>query len=191
MSRWSWRWQEALLLVVASALTLATRAEWLLAEGRTTAPRDFAPLLLLITAHAAFHVWLSLDRRRIDELILPAVALLQGLGVNLAFRLAPAAGPTSPDLAARQLAWALAGLVAAWAFVARPRATMLLRRYQYSAALVGAVLVALAMALGAPPRQAARGCGSGSGASASSPRRSRSWRWSSFWPAISTRAVSW
>ncbi len=75
-----------------------------------------------------------------DPLILPAVALLNGLGLVMIHRLDLASGT---DLVARQIAWTAVGLVLFIVTLWRVRDHRTLARYAYTCGFAGLVLLAL------------------------------------------------
>src|SRR5579863_5499318 len=71
---------------------------------------DLIPILGLIIALFAVNVITSFFFPKIDQVLLPLVGLMSGIGVMMATRLGPDVG--DPNLGTRQLAWVLIGLVA-------------------------------------------------------------------------------
>ncbi len=103
--------------------------------------RDLIPVLGLIAALAAMNMLLSFFFPRADQIILPLVGLLSGIGVLMALRLGPDVGDLL--LGTRQLAWVLFGLLICIATLSLLRNMNWLKRYKYTWALLGILLVAL------------------------------------------------
>ncbi len=79
-----------------------------------------------------------------DQLLLPLVAALAGLGLPAIERLAPALERLHPGygrLAARQVAYLAVGLVVLWYTAVHFRHRHLLRRYKYTLAVAGVALM--------------------------------------------------
>ena len=103
--------------------------------------RDLIPVLGLIAALAAMNMLLSFFFPRADQVLLPLVGLLSGIGVLMALRLGPDVGDSL--LGTRQLAWVLLGLLICIATLFLLRNMNWLKRYKYTWALLGILLVAL------------------------------------------------
>ena len=101
---------------------------------------DLIPVLGLIAALFAMNVLLSIFFPRADQVLLPLVGLLSGIGVLMATRLGPNVGDLL--LGTRQLVWVLLGLVICVATVFGLRNMNWLERYKYTWALLGILLVA-------------------------------------------------
>lgn len=99
------------------------------------------PALLLIGGFLLLHLALSLVGRGSDEIIVPLVFVLMGLGLALNQRVAPA-------LAGRQAVWLLVGLGILAAASCLPYPLRPLKRYRYSWAILGILLVALTLVAG-------------------------------------------
>jgi cell division protein FtsW (lipid II flippase) len=137
------RLRELLLLPFPILLTLAGFTLLGLAQtgGETT---DLRPALIFTTALLVVYVTLTLRGFAGDQLLLPLVATLTGLGLVLSYRLAPALAP-------RQLNWVLLGLGAMLLVALVPRDLRWLRRYRYTWAFLGLALVALTFLFGRYP----------------------------------------
>ncbi len=156
-----------LALLAGVAVTLVTGAASLGATerlraaqeaGRAVKTLDFTPpdpqgLLVYLGALLAVHLVLVIAGRRLDQVLLPAAAMLGGLGLLLMQRL-------PQDLVVQRLAGAEMGLgqlQLAWLLIALGVITMLavglrsdawLRTYKYTWAAVGIGLLALTFVLG-------------------------------------------
>jgi len=103
--------------------------------------RDLIPVFGLIVALILVNLLLSLFFPKADQLLLPLVGLMSGIGVLMALRLGPDVG--DPLLGIRQLVWVLLGLIVCMATVFGLRNMNWLKRYKYTWALLGIILVAL------------------------------------------------
>src|SRR5258708_16664874 len=103
--------------------------------------RDVIPVLGLIAALDSMNMLLSFFFPKADQVLLPLVGLLSGIGVLMALRLGPDVG--DPLLGTRQLAWVLFGLLICIVTLFLLRNMNWLKRYKYTWALLGILLVAL------------------------------------------------
>jgi cell division protein FtsW (lipid II flippase) len=139
-----WRGVELGLLPYPAALLLLGLA-WLTAnrDGRVDltglAAGAYFTLLLL-----AGHLWLCWRLPRSDQMLFPIAAGLVALGQLMITRLLP-------DLALRQAMWVTVGLVAMVAAASLLPSVIWLKRYRYSLAAFGLVLVLVTMVLGVDP----------------------------------------
>jgi cell division protein FtsW (lipid II flippase) len=137
-----------LLLFAMLLVTAYSAAAELGLTGRVTGGFWFAPLLLTLTFLAA-HVMLRFLAPYADPAILPAVALLNGLGVAFLRRLdlgralagKEASFPAFGGDGFRQLAWTIAALVVATVALIVIKDHRALSRYAYTLGLAGIVLV--------------------------------------------------
>lgn len=134
------RGEERRLLLLA--LALASAAGGLLAAARPeTAPALLVFLFLYASCFALAHLALTRLLPGADQLLLPLVALLVGLGLVTLFRLRPAT-------AWRQLGWTALGLVGAVGLPACLRTYHRLANYRYVAGVGGLLLVGLTLLFG-------------------------------------------
>ncbi|HEX6109146.1 MAG TPA: FtsW/RodA/SpoVE family cell cycle protein, partial [Ktedonobacteraceae bacterium] len=103
--------------------------------------RDLIPVFGLIVALILVNLLLSIFFPKSDQLLLPLVGLMSGIGVLMALRLGPDVGDQLLGL--RQLVWVLLGLIICMATVFGLRNMNWLKRYKYTWALLGIILVAL------------------------------------------------
>jgi len=141
-----------LLLAVAGALILGSLS---LGFTRTGSPSLAHPagLVVYLGALAAVHVALVVAGRRVDEVLLPAVGLLGGIGLLLAERLpqdlvVQQVGPASLGLAALQLIWLVLALAIVAVVAITVRSDRWLRLYKYTWAALGLGLLALTFVFG-------------------------------------------
>ena len=154
-TRASRRGLELLLLIFACLLaTLAGTSVVLAHDGHVTGAIGYygaAFFGLYLVAHLAIR-WLA---PAADPLLLPIMALINGVGLAVIYRLdlaqqdrATRLGKSAPpQVAALQLIWTLVGVVLLIAVLALIRDHRVLTRYTYTAGLLGLVLLAL---LGVP-----------------------------------------
>jgi cell division protein FtsW (lipid II flippase) len=102
---------------------------------------DLIPVFGMIAALIAVNLLLSIFFPKADQLLLPLVGLMSGIGVLMALRLGPDVGDLL--LGTRQLVWVILGLIICMATVFGLRNMNWLKRYKYTWALLGIFLVAL------------------------------------------------
>ena len=141
-----------LLLAVAAALALGNLSLGLTRTGSLTVV-DPAGLLIYLGALVAVHLALVTAGRRVDEVLLPTVGLLGGIGLLLAERLpqdlvVQRVGSTVLGLASLQLVWLILALAIAGVVAIAVRSDRWLRLYKYTWAAAGLGLLALTFVLG-------------------------------------------
>lgn len=146
-----------LLVLVALALLVGWFSLELgrrLADGSagpaTTGPAAAGPERVLVYLAALFvaHGSLSLSGRPSDEILLPTVGLLGGLGLLVMERLPQTLAGSLGGLAASQLVWLLVALTAMTGLGVLVRSDAWLRLYKYTWASVGIGLLLLTFAVG-------------------------------------------
>ncbi|HLI69201.1 MAG TPA: FtsW/RodA/SpoVE family cell cycle protein [Ktedonobacteraceae bacterium] len=164
IGRRHYRWRELWLLIVPFLILLLEMFQLPLAQYykssiSTSTQRipfstsilptvhDLIPILGLIAAVVVVHIALTIFFPKADQVIFPVVALLSGLGVLFALRNGPdlTRGP-DPNLGIKQLAWVLIGLVVFLVTLFGLRSMDWLRRYKYTWAVLGLVLVGVTLA---------------------------------------------
>jgi cell division protein FtsW (lipid II flippase) len=140
------RWTEFGLLVIAMAPLLSGIALLAVVWERPLADARFWPALRLMGVFALCHVVLTLAGFRGDQLLLPLIGALVGVGLLLVIRLVPSLGP-------RQFMWALIGSAVMLAVAVGPIEIRFLERYKYSCAALGIALVALTLVFGVDPNR--------------------------------------
>lgn len=149
----NYRWRELALFVIPFMLILLAMTQLLLANrdphssfSTKSLPtiHDLIPALGLIGVLVAVNILLSFTFPKADQMLLPLVGLLSGLGMLMATRLGPNIGV--PDLGSRQLIWVLIGIVACMTILFGLRNMGWLRRYKYTWAFLGILLVGLTLA---------------------------------------------
>jgi cell division protein FtsW (lipid II flippase) len=103
---------------------------------------NLIPILGLIAAVVGVHMLLSYRFSKADQMLFPIVALLSGLGVLLAIR---NGFSVDPNLGYKQLAWVLIGLVACLVVLFGLRNMDWLRRFKYTWAVIGVILVTITL----------------------------------------------
>src|SRR5206468_9647622 len=149
-----------LLVIVAIALIvgdLSLGATRLLKEAQLAGdqpPPDLAvlaaPAILVIYLIGLFavHGALVLAGRRTDQILLPTVGLLGGIGLLLMIRLPQDLAGRLGGLAQTQLLWLVIGLTIIGALAIAVRNDVWLRRYKYTWAAVGVGLLLLTFVFG-------------------------------------------
>lgn len=153
-----YRWKELGLLIIPFMILLLEMFQLPIAQlfqlkiksNQQTIPlsttllptlQDLIPVFGLIAALILVNMLLSAFFSKADQVLLPLVGLMSGLGVLMALRLGPEVG--DPVLGIRQLVWVLLGFVVCMATVFGLRNMNWLKRYKYTWALLGILLVAL------------------------------------------------
>jgi cell division protein FtsW (lipid II flippase) len=106
---------------------------------------DLIPILGLIAVIVGVHIVLTIFFPKSDQMLFPIVALLSGLGVLLALRTGPDAFPYDVNLGTKQLLWVIIGMVAFLITLFGLRSMDWLRRYKYTWAVLGLILVGITL----------------------------------------------
>ncbi|HLX41355.1 MAG TPA: FtsW/RodA/SpoVE family cell cycle protein [Ktedonobacteraceae bacterium] len=148
----NYRWRELSLYIIPFLIILLEMTQLLLANldphssfSTKSLPtiHDLIPALGLIGVLLAVNILLSFTFPKADQMLLPLVGLLSGLGMLMATRLGPDVGV--PSLGSRQLIWVIIGIVACIATLFILRNMNWLRRYKYTWAFLGIVMVGLTL----------------------------------------------
>lgn len=138
----------ALLLLAVATVVLAYLNVGLAVRGAFP-PGLYAHGTGLLAIAVAFHLVLRWRASYADPLLLPIVTLLNGLGLVMIHRLDLAEGRgITEGLALRQLTWSALAVAIAAVVVVTLRDHRRLRRYTYTAAAVGFVLLLLPLVPG-------------------------------------------
>src|SRR5258708_38755202 len=150
-----YRWKELGLFIIPFIILLLGMTQLILvtspnAGSSLTAKslptiQSLIPILGLILALFASNVLLSIFFRKADQMLLPLVGLLSGLGVLMATRLGPDLAFPQPGLGSRQLLWVLVGLVVCMITLSILRNVEVLARYKYTSAVLGIFLVCVTL----------------------------------------------
>lgn len=106
---------------------------------------DLIPILGLIIALFAVNLLISFFFPKTDQVLLPLVGLISGIGVMMATRLQAVPRIQDPNLGTRQLVWVLVGLIACVGTLFILRRMGWLRNYKYVWAAIGIILVAITL----------------------------------------------
>ncbi len=101
------------------------------------------PILGLIVTLFLVNVLFSIFFPKTDQILLPLVGLISGIGVMMATRLGPDIG--DPNLGTRQLVWVMIGLIVCIGILVGLRRMGWLRNYKYIWATIGITLVAITL----------------------------------------------
>jgi len=149
-----------LLLVVAAALfagsvslgatqrAAAAKLAGDAAPAVTFAPADVAILAAYLGVLFAAHLALVLAGRRTDQILLPTVGLLGGIGLLLMERLPQTLAGSLGGLARTQLVWLVLSFSLITGLAIAVRNDAWLRRYKYTWAAIGVGLLLLAFVFG-------------------------------------------
>ena len=156
-----YRWQELGLFIIPFMILLLEMIQLLLARSLRTGVvqtssltvknlptiEGLIPVLGLIAVLLGINLLLSFTFPKADQVLLPLVGLLSGIGVLMATRLGPNLRPfPDPALGSRQLLWVILGLLAFLVTLFGLRNMNWLRRYKYTWALLGIILVGITLA---------------------------------------------
>ena len=155
------RWRERLLLLIPFIFLLLEMFQLPLSlyykgnidvsrtqDVRSLLPtiHDLIPIIGFIAAVVIVHIVLTIFFPKSDQMMFPVVVLLSGLGVLLALRNGPDASTGyDPNLGVKQLLWVSIGLVVFLVTIFSLRSLNWLRRYKYTWAVVGLVLVGITL----------------------------------------------
>jgi len=103
------------------------------------------PIIGLIVALVLVNLLFSVFYPKADQVLLPLVGLMSGIGVLMATRLQSVPNVNDPLLGTRQLIWVIVGLVTCIVTFFGLRNMGWLRRYKYTWAALGIILVALTL----------------------------------------------
>jgi cell division protein FtsW (lipid II flippase) len=145
-----YRWLELSLFLLPFAILLLEMSQLLIiANTKITDSQlnihnlpigdGLIPIIGLIAVFLSAHVLLNIFFRKADQVLLPLVGLLSGLGVLMMTRLGPSLN--IPTMGSRQLLWAILGLAICLVTAAVVRQTSWLARYKYSWALFCTLMV--------------------------------------------------
>lgn len=143
-----YRWKELGLFIIPFLILLLEMSQLLLAnEDRTSSLSTknlptldgLIPVIGLIAVLLSVNLLLSFFFPKADQMLLPLVGLMSGIGVLMALRLGPDIG--DPALGTRQLVWVMLGLLVCVATLFGLRNMDWLQRYKYTWALLGILLV--------------------------------------------------
>ncbi len=137
------RTELALLLFPFALAVVGTVSQSLVRGGHVTLAGEW-PAAVICLGGLAIHILLTLRAPQADEVILPVTLTLAVLGLLMIGRLAPHFGT-------RQMVWLVLGLGLLGTLSAYAGDLRWLRRYRYSWAALGLVLLALTLIIGIGP----------------------------------------
>ncbi len=118
------------------------------APSLVLAPANAGLLAIYLLALLLAHLTLVVSGRRTDQVLLPTVGLLGGVGLLLLERLPQSLAGSLGGLAQTQLVWLLIGITVLTILAVTVRNDAWLRRYKYTWAAVGVGLLLLTFVLG-------------------------------------------
>ena len=138
----AWRWTELRMLLPLLLLVPLGFVATHVAEVGKLEPGPLTLALGYVALMLAAHAVLVLSGHRGDQLLLPLVATIGGVGLVVLNRLAPDVEPTQAfglqlDVAATQLGWFVVGIVAMLVVAIGLRDDGMLRHYKYTWAAAG------------------------------------------------------
>ena len=145
------RWTELSLLILPSLFLLVGLYELLLLpklsvpiSSKNLPPLDaFIPAIGLIVTLIVAHIALTIIALDVDQTLLPIAGMLSSIGVLMALRLGPDLGQDS--LGSKQLIWVMGGMVLCVMTVFFTKDLTWLRKYKYTWAFLGIVLVGITL----------------------------------------------
>ena len=140
MSRVFIRSTELGLLIVAAIAFAATLASFELSQGATLSVQFLYYVGGFIGVFAVAHIALTIWAPYADQVMLPVVSLLNGLGLIMVYRIDAA---KDLGLANRQIMWSVVGVALLIAVLIIVRDHKVLTRYSYLLGALGLVLLAL------------------------------------------------
>ncbi|MBV9279439.1 MAG: FtsW/RodA/SpoVE family cell cycle protein, partial [Chloroflexi bacterium] len=132
--RYRFRWLELLLLLLAGAIVLGGFALLSAVDHRQIVAGDLKYPAAYVASTVLFSLWMGRFAPLGDQLILPVVALVSGVGILVVTSL-------DPSLGHKQLLWVLLGEGVAAAVLAVPGSVNSLRHYKYTWASLGLLLI--------------------------------------------------
>ena len=150
-----YRWTELGLFIIPFMILILEMSQLLLANKDQTSSlstrnlptiQGLIPAIGLIAALLVANVIMSVFFRKADQVLLPLVGLLSGIGVLMATRLGPDLNPPDPAEGSKQLVWVILGISVCLITLFILRNMHWLSRYKYTYALLGIVLVGLTIA---------------------------------------------
>ncbi len=138
------RFAESFLLGGPAALVVAGLATLSVVRTGAVAPQDLVPGFALAGLLLCLHLFLTLRGSRADQVLLPVAGGLTALGMVVIARL-------DADSLWRQTVWAGLGVAGALAAIVLLREPSWLKRYKYTWAVLGLLVLAVTMVFGRDP----------------------------------------
>lgn len=134
ISRYRIRWLELLLLILAGTFTVGGFALLSLVQHHRVVQHDMTYPIIYVLSTLILSLWMGWFAPRADQLIIPVVGMVTGVGLLVVTRL-------NPDLGHKQLFWVLMGEAGVALLLAIPRSVTSLRLYKYTWASIGLFLI--------------------------------------------------
>src|SRR5947209_7180142 len=155
-----YRWQEFGLFIIPFMVLLLAMTQLLLARSvragliptsslstkNLPTVQGLIPVLGIIAIFFVVNFLLSFTFPRADQVLLPLVGLLSGIGVLMALRIGPNLNPADPNLGTRQLFWVVLGLVTFLVTLFGLRNIEWLKNTYYIWAILGIFMVGITLA---------------------------------------------
>jgi len=138
------RWLELMLLAIPVLLLAVGLTQIALARGEAPGTQDEVLVAVLGAGLLVVHFWLTVRHPQADEVLLPTAAMLAALSMVMVARL-------EPGLASRQAIWVGLGAAALLATLVILPGIDWLRRYRYTWAALGLLLVLSTFVFGVDP----------------------------------------
>lgn len=154
-----YRWKELSLFIIPFIILLLAMTQLLLARSvragliptsslstkNLPTVEGLIPVLGIIAIFFGINFLLSFTFPRADQVLLPLVGLLSGIGVLMALRIGPNLDPASPSLGTRQLLWVVVGLVTFLITLFALRRIEWLKNTYYLWAILGIFMVGITL----------------------------------------------
>src|SRR2546421_427060 len=154
-----YRWKELGLFIIPFMIFLLAMTQLLLARSvraglvptsslsakNLPTVEGLIPVLGIIAILLGVNVLLSFTFPKADQVLLPLVGLLSGIGVMMALRIGPNLFPPDPALGTRQLMWVIVGIAAFLITLFGLRRIEWLRNTYYLWAILGIVMVGITL----------------------------------------------
>src|SRR5256884_5479525 len=154
-----YRWKELGLFIIPFMIFLLAMTQLLLARSvraglvptsslsakNLPTVEGLIPYLGIIAILLGVNVLLSFTFPKADQVLLPLVGLLSGIGVMMALRIGPNLFPPDPALGTRQLMWVIVGIAAFLITLFGLRRIEWLRNTYYLWAILGIVMVGITL----------------------------------------------
>lgn len=138
---YQFRLTELALLILAGAIVLGGFADLSMVDHHRILQHDLSYPAIFVGSTLVLSLILGWLLPGADQMILPVISLLSGIGTLIITRL-------NPSLGHRQLIWVLLGEVAVLVIVIFPRHLSTLRLYKYTWAFAGLLLIAATIVAG-------------------------------------------
>ncbi|MGH2443071.1 MAG: FtsW/RodA/SpoVE family cell cycle protein [Chloroflexota bacterium] len=132
--RYRFRALELTLIILAGIIVLGGFAYLSAVNHHRVLSSDLKYGVIYVVSTIVLSLWLGKFAPRADQLMLPVIVLIAGLGMVIVTRL-------DSSLGHRQLLWIIVGEAAAAVVIAFPRSVSVLRFYKYTWATVGLFLI--------------------------------------------------